>query len=63
MTEEEKQTIDNMTQAQMARIWRFAPSGNKYMISGTELGDYFVKSFQEKGGFTPAISKQIGWNE
>lgn len=62
MTKAEKEKIDNMTQVQMAKIYRFVPSGHPYFKSGTEISDYFMKKFKEKGGMTPAISKFIGWD-
>ena len=58
MTPELKAEIDNMTQEEMARHWRFDPSGSKYFMG--EVGEYFSKVFKEKGGMTPAISKRIG---
>lgn len=51
--------IDAMTQEQMARLWRFASAGSPY-FQGV-VGKYFVKVFKEKGGFTPEISKRLGW--
>jgi len=61
MTPKEKETIDKMTQMEMARRYRFDAPGSKYFVSGTEINKYFLKVFKEKGGFTPAISKAIGW--
>ncbi len=54
-----KKKIDDMTQMEMARKWRFAPSGDP-LFSG-EVGEYFTKVFKEKGFFTPAMSKALGW--
>lgn len=62
MTPEHKATIDAMTQIEMARMWRFSATGNP-LLQG-EAGTYFQKVFfEEKGGFTTAISKQLGWEE
>ena len=58
--EQEKQKIDGMTQLEMARLWRFAPSGHPYFDSRLPLHDYFAKRFAKLGGMTPTISKQIG---
>lgn len=58
MTEEQKAKIDAMSHAEMASLWRFAPSGHP-LLSG-EAGEYFSKAFKEKGGMTPGISKAIG---
>ena len=54
-----KAKIDSMSRLDMARRWRFAPVGDP-MFQG-EVGDYFEKRFKELGGFTPEISKKIGW--
>lgn len=63
MTDQEitkaKKVIDAMTQFEMARLWRFAPSGHPYF--GPELGPYFKEKFQEKGFFNSQISKALGW--
>ena len=56
--EREKKNIDCLSQEGMARLWRFAPSGHPYFISGTELCEYFKSKFK---GMTPEISKKIGW--
>jgi len=56
-----KKRIDEMSQLEMCRIWRFGTSGNKY-TSG-EVGDYFKnRLFNILGGFTPEISKKLGWS-
>jgi hypothetical protein len=60
MTPEMKQRIDAMTREEMARLWRFAPLGDPMFQDDT--GDYFRKRFKELGGFSPAISKAIGWD-
>ena len=59
MNDEIKKQIDNMSQEEMAKKWRFAPAGDP-MFQG-EVGNYFTKRFNELGGFTSAISKKIGW--
>jgi hypothetical protein len=59
MTKEQKADIDAMTQEDMARLWRFAPSGHPYFNIQNEARDYFDKKFR---GFTPEISKKIGWD-
>jgi hypothetical protein len=57
-----KEDIDKMSQIEMARLWRFAPSGHPYFDSTNgDLFKYFKKKFKEKGWFTPAVSKAIGW--
>ena len=61
MTDEMKQRIDKMTHVEMAYAWRFAGVGAP-MFQG-EVGDYFKARFDELGGFSPAISKTIGWDK
>jgi hypothetical protein len=59
MTNEEKETIDAMSQYEMCRMWRFAKTGEPLLCG--ETGEYFAKVLKEKGGFTPEISKALGW--
>lgn len=59
MTTEQKNEIDKMTHEQLCAKWRFAPLGDDLLKGDT--GDYFAKVLKEKGGFTPEISKKIGW--
>ncbi len=59
MTDEEKKTIDGMSQYDLCRKWRFAKTGDP-LLQG-ETGDYFANRLKEKGGFTPEISKDLGW--
>jgi hypothetical protein len=65
-TEEEikeiRAEIDNMSQLEMARLYRFAPAGHIYFNSTLPFFDYFNKRFKDLGGMTPGISKQIGWD-
>ena len=62
MTEKEiqdwKDKIDKMSQTQMASLWRFSPSGHPVFNTTLPLFDYFQTKFK---GFTPEISKKIGW--
>lgn len=60
MTEQQKAQIDAMDRTGMARYWRFAPLGAS-LLQG-DAGDYFQKRFAELGGFSPEISKEIGWD-
>jgi hypothetical protein len=64
MTPEEiqqhKAAIDKMSREEMARLWRFAAAGHPYFVRG-EVSDHFEKRFKELGGFSPEISKEIGW--
>lgn len=62
MTDEEIiEKINNMSQTEMARLWRFAPSGHPYFDSTKPFFKIFKERFDNFGGFTPAISKTIGW--
>ena len=56
-----KKCIPTMTQEEMARLWRFAPSGHPVFDAKYPLFEMFEKRFKELGGFTPEISKKIGW--
>ena len=55
------QDINNMTQEDMANLWRFAPTGHPYFDYTLPLYKIFKKRFDELGGFSPEISKKIGW--
>lgn len=65
MTEQEiqewKDKIDNMSHAEMARLWRFAPIGHPVFSVELPLFEYFKERFISLGGMTPQISKEIGW--
>jgi hypothetical protein len=59
LTPEQKAQIDVMTREDLAYEWRFGPSE----FWGTEAGRYACERFWHHfGGFTPAISKKIGWD-
>ena len=53
-----KVEIDGMSQREMARLWRFAPSGHP-CFSVPEIIDYFNERFE---GMTPELSEEIGWD-
>ena len=57
---DEKKQIDGMSQMEIARLWRFSPSGHPFFDDRLPLFKHFKKRFEELGGFTPAISKQLG---
>jgi hypothetical protein len=59
--EEEIKKINSMSHIEMARLWRFADSGHKYFDTSLPYFDIFGKRFKAFGGFTPKISKAIGW--
>lgn len=58
--EDAKKRIDDMSQTEMARLWRFAPSGHPFFDSDLPLFEHFQRRFTSLGGFTPTISKRIG---
>lgn len=60
LTATDKQRIDAMTHEDMARAWRFTPPGEWPFQAGPAF-DYFKQRFDELGGFTPTVSKCIGW--
>lgn len=58
--EDLKFEIDNMSHEEMASLWRFGDSSNKYLQG--EVGEYFKdRLFNHFGGFNPSLSKRIGW--
>jgi hypothetical protein len=59
----EVENIKSMSQVDMARLWRFAPSGHPYFDRSNPLSDIFEKRFRELGFFSPDISKRIGWGD
>ncbi len=60
MTDQMKRRIDSLTREEMASRWRFAPPGDPMFRD--DSGEYFEKRFKELGGFSPDISKKIGWD-
>ena len=55
--EAEKGKIDQLSQEEMARLWRFSPSGHIYFRTDLPFYDHFAKRFK---GFNPTLSKKIG---
>jgi hypothetical protein len=53
--------IDRLDQMAMAKLWRFAPSGHPYFLTGP-VHDYFKSRFDLLGGMSVAVSKAIGWD-
>lgn len=61
---EHKELIDNMSYAEMLRLWRFEPTGSVLFIG--EAGEYFRKVLAEKEAAcenVAAVSKLVGWNQ
>lgn len=67
MTEQEiaaeKAKINRMTRLEMCRLYRFAEPGHPYFSTTKPFWDVFEKRFNELGGFSPEISKQLGWGD
>ena len=63
MTPEQlKAYIDTLSHYAMCVLWRFADTGNPMLQD--EIGQYFKnRLFDHYGGFTPEISKQLGWKK
>jgi len=62
--EEETKTIESinkMSQRDMASLWRYAPSGHPYFDKTKPYFEMFNARFKKLGEFTPAISKSLGW--
>jgi hypothetical protein len=62
-TEQNLREIDAMTQEEIARLWRFAPSGHPAFVSGSLENKRITERFAQLGGMTPEISKRIGWGK
>lgn len=66
LTKEQKDTIEiinNMSHYNMCDLWRNAPSGHSFFNKTQPFFKVFEKRlFGHFGGFTPEISKAIGWN-
>lgn len=57
--EEELKCIAQLTHYQMAWLHRYAPFGHHYFIIDTPEDEAFHKRFEELGGMTSEISKQL----
>ena len=60
--EEMKAEIDSLTHFEMCRMWRFGKGNPEYFDARNPISTYFTdRLFKHFGGFTPEISKQLGW--
>lgn len=62
MTPQEQQLIgeiNDMTHEELCFTWRFAPLGHPIVLG--KAGARLKERLDEMGGFTPEISKKIGW--
>jgi len=66
MTDDERneleKRIDAMSHRDMAVFWRFGKSEDP-IIQDKELFKQFRARFEELGGMTAELSKDIGWGE
>lgn len=59
-----KQEIDNLTHEQMCDYWRNGGGNPNWFDRREESSIYFYdRLFKHFGGFTPEISKKIGFKE
>lgn len=68
-----EQEVKDASRAQLCSWWRFLPSPgthaigkpefNEVMLAEGKIMDLIAERFKEVGGFTPAISKAIGWGK
>lgn len=56
---EHLEAIGRMSHYQMGRLWRFAPAGHIF-FNHPVLSSEFRKAFEDAGGMTTALSKQLG---
>lgn len=58
-----KKKIDKMSHFEMAHLLRFSADEYPYFRTDLpELSDYFQDRFNRFGGFTPEISRRLGWD-
>ena len=63
-TEEHLSHIRTMSHVDMARMWRFTPSGHPYFNTDYPmLVNEFAKRWELLGGMTPEVSRLIGWEK
>ena len=60
LTEALKNQIDSMSHLEICRAWRFAKPDDP-RVAGM-AGEYLARRIEFLGGFTSAISSQIGWD-
>lgn len=64
LTNEHKKEIRKIYETpkiEMGRLFRFAPSGHPWFDITKPYYRHFKRRFQQLGGWTPALSKEIGW--
>ena len=62
MNEDLKKEIDLLTHMEMCFMWRFGKGRKEYFDARHPASEYFKERlFKHFGGFTPEISKDLGW--
>jgi len=57
-----KSKIDALSHEEICRIWRFGGGRKEWFDVNHKASGYFLdRLFSHFGGFTPEISKKIGW--
>lgn len=57
-----KDEIDQLSHYEMCKMWRMGTGRPEYFDRTNPASQYFQdRLFKHFGGFTPEISKQIGW--
>ena len=56
-----KEEISNLSRHEMCRLMRFAPIGHPYFDTSLPFNEVFKVRFDKLGGFSPEISKRLGW--
>ncbi len=57
-----KSEIDALSHEEICRAWRFGTGRKEWFDSTEPISSYFKERlFNHFGGFTPEISKRIGW--
>lgn len=60
--DELKAEIDQLSHFQMCYMWRTGKANPAYFNKANPISEYFTsRLYNHFGGFTPEISKQIGW--
>lgn len=60
--DELKAEIDQLSHIDMCRMYRFGQGNKEFFDNTNPISKYFnERLFKHFGGFTPEISKQIGW--
>jgi hypothetical protein len=52
--------VDTMSHIDLCRAWRFSKPGDP-LTTGI-VGDYLARRIRSLGGFTPEVSRHIGWD-